>query len=77
MVDFLKDWIVNPMLNLLKRTITYPGFEPGAFGVAVSIPNHLHHLGRLDNKFDACIIPLIEYKHFTDNGAHFHKSVQV
>jgi hypothetical protein len=28
------------MLNLLKRTMTYPRFEPGTFGVAVSIPNH-------------------------------------
>jgi hypothetical protein len=40
MVYFLQDWIVNPMLNLLKRTMTYPGFEPGTFGVAVSISNH-------------------------------------
>jgi hypothetical protein len=38
MVYFLQNWIVNPMLNLLKRTMTYPGFEPGTFGVAVSIP---------------------------------------
>jgi hypothetical protein len=36
---FLQDWIVNPMLNLLKKTINR-GFEPGTFGVAVSIPNH-------------------------------------
>jgi hypothetical protein len=28
------------MLNLLKRTMTYPGFEPGTFELAVSIPNH-------------------------------------
>jgi hypothetical protein len=28
------------MLNLLKRTMTYPGLEPGTFEVAVSIPNH-------------------------------------
>jgi hypothetical protein len=28
------------MLNLLKRTMTYPGFKPGTFGLAVSIPNH-------------------------------------
>jgi hypothetical protein len=42
---FLQDWIVNPMLNLLKRTMTYPGFEPGTLEVAVSIPNHcLHYL---------------------------------
>jgi hypothetical protein len=40
MVYFLQDWIVNPMLNLLKKTMTYPGFESGTFGVAVSIPNH-------------------------------------
>jgi hypothetical protein len=40
MVYFLQDWIVNPMLNLLKRTMTYPGIEPGTLGVAVSIPNH-------------------------------------
>jgi hypothetical protein len=40
MVYFLQDWIVNPMLNPLKRTMTYLGFEPGTFGVAVSIPNH-------------------------------------
>jgi hypothetical protein len=39
-------WIVSPMLNLLKRTTTYPGFKPGTFGVAVSIPNHYTHLGR-------------------------------
>jgi hypothetical protein len=24
---FLQDWIVNPMLNLLKRTMTYSGFD--------------------------------------------------
>jgi hypothetical protein len=35
-----KDWIVNPMLNLLKSTMTYPGFKPGTFGIAVSIANH-------------------------------------
>jgi hypothetical protein len=40
MVYFLQDWIVNPMLPLLKRIMTYPRFEPGTFGVAVSIPNH-------------------------------------
>jgi hypothetical protein len=40
MVYFLQDWIFNPMLNLLKTTMTYPGFEPGTLGVAVSIPNH-------------------------------------
>jgi hypothetical protein len=28
------------MPNLLKRTMTYPGFEPGTFGLAVSIANH-------------------------------------
>jgi hypothetical protein len=28
------------MINLLKRTMTYLGFEPGTFTVAVSIPNH-------------------------------------
>jgi hypothetical protein len=37
---FFTRWIVNPMLNLLKRTMTYPGFEPGTFGLAVSIANH-------------------------------------
>jgi hypothetical protein len=37
---FFTKRIVNPMLNLLKRTMTYPGFDPGTFGVAVSIPNH-------------------------------------
>jgi hypothetical protein len=37
---FFTRWIVNPMLNLLKRTMTYPGFEPGAFRLAVSIANH-------------------------------------
>jgi hypothetical protein len=31
---------INHMLNLLKRTMTYPGFEPGTFGLAVSIANH-------------------------------------
>jgi hypothetical protein len=40
MVYFLQDWIVNTMLNLLKRTMTYPGFELRTFGVAGSIPNH-------------------------------------
>jgi hypothetical protein len=39
MVFFFK-MDVNPMLNLLKRTMTYPGFEPGTFGLAVSIANH-------------------------------------
>jgi hypothetical protein len=34
---FFTRWIVNPMINLLKRTMTYPGFEPGTFGLAVSI----------------------------------------
>jgi hypothetical protein len=33
MVYFLQEKIVNPMLNLLKRSMTYPGFEPGIFGV--------------------------------------------
>jgi hypothetical protein len=37
---FFTRWIVNPMLNLLKRTMTYPGFESGTFGLAVSIANH-------------------------------------
>jgi hypothetical protein len=37
---FFTRWIVNHMLNLLKRTMTYPGFEPGTFGLAVSIANH-------------------------------------
>jgi hypothetical protein len=37
---FFTRWIVNPMLNLLKRTMTYPGFEPGTFGLAVSIAHH-------------------------------------
>jgi hypothetical protein len=32
------------MLNLLKRTMTYPRFEPGTFGLAVSIANHYTHL---------------------------------
>jgi hypothetical protein len=40
MVYFLQDWIVNPMLNLLKKTMTYPGFEAGTIGLAVSIANH-------------------------------------
>jgi hypothetical protein len=37
---FFTRWIVNPMLNLLKRTMKYPGFEPGTFGLAVIIANH-------------------------------------
>jgi hypothetical protein len=37
---FFQDWIVNPMLNLLKRTMTYPWLEPGTFELAVSKPNH-------------------------------------
>jgi hypothetical protein len=45
MVNFLQDWIVSPILNLLKMTTTYPGFKLGTFGLTVSIPNH--HLGRL------------------------------
>jgi hypothetical protein len=32
---FFTRWIVNPMLNLLKRT--YPGLEPEIFRVTVSI----------------------------------------
>jgi hypothetical protein len=28
------------MLNLLKRTMTYPGFKSGTFRLAVSIANH-------------------------------------
>jgi hypothetical protein len=47
MVYFLQAWIVIPLLNLLKRTMTYPGFEPGTFGLAVSIPNRYIHLGRI------------------------------
>jgi hypothetical protein len=37
---FFTRWIVNPMLNLRKRTMTYPGFKPGTFGLAVNIANH-------------------------------------
>jgi hypothetical protein len=37
---FFTRWIVNPILNLLKRTMTYPGFEPGTSGLAVGMPNH-------------------------------------
>jgi hypothetical protein len=37
---FFTRWNVNPMLNLLKRTMTYPGFESRTFGLAVSITNH-------------------------------------
>jgi hypothetical protein len=37
---FFTRWIVNPTLNLLKRTMTYPVFEPWTFGLAVSIANH-------------------------------------
>jgi hypothetical protein len=48
MVYFLQYWIVNPMLNLLKRTMTYPGFEPGTFVVAVNIPNHWSKAEKLD-----------------------------
>jgi hypothetical protein len=40
MVYFSQDWIVNPIQNLLKRTMTYPGLEPLTFGLAVSIANH-------------------------------------
>jgi hypothetical protein len=39
-VLFFKRWIVNPMFNLLKRTMAYLGFEPGTFGLAGSIANH-------------------------------------
>jgi hypothetical protein len=28
------------MLNLLKRTMTYPGLEPETFGLSVSIANY-------------------------------------
>jgi hypothetical protein len=34
---FFTRWIVNAMLNLLKRTMTYPGFELGNFGVASAL----------------------------------------
>jgi hypothetical protein len=37
---FFTRWIVNPMRNLLKRTMTYPGYEPETFGLAVSVANH-------------------------------------
>jgi hypothetical protein len=33
---FFTRWIVNSMLNLLKKTKTYPGFKPGTFGLALS-----------------------------------------
>jgi hypothetical protein len=32
--------IINPMLNLLKRTMTYPGFKRVTFGLAASIAKH-------------------------------------
>jgi hypothetical protein len=35
---FFTRWIINTMLNLLKRTMM--GFEPGTIGLAVSIANH-------------------------------------
>jgi hypothetical protein len=35
---------VCPMINLLKRIMTYPGLEPGLFRLAVNIPNHLGRL---------------------------------
>jgi hypothetical protein len=35
------------MLYLLKRTMTYPGFEPGTFGLAVSIVYHCTIFGDL------------------------------
>jgi hypothetical protein len=44
---FFTRWIVNPMPNLLKRTLTYPGFEPGTFGLAVSIAGDAGDLTRL------------------------------
>jgi hypothetical protein len=44
---FFTRWIVNPVLNLLKRTMTYPGFEPGTFGLAVSMVSNADHLGLL------------------------------
>jgi hypothetical protein len=39
-INSMSQFYVNTMLNLLKRTMTYPGFEPETFGVAVSIPNN-------------------------------------
>jgi hypothetical protein len=33
---FFTRLIVNPMLNLLKRTMIYPEFEPGTFGLATT-----------------------------------------
>jgi hypothetical protein len=39
MIYFLQDWIVNPMLNFLKRTMTYPGFGSSQH------TQPLHHLG--------------------------------
>jgi hypothetical protein len=38
---FFTIWIVNPMLNFLKRTMTYPGFEPGTLGLQVGIANRV------------------------------------
>jgi hypothetical protein len=71
MVYFLQDWIVNPMLILLKRTMSYPGFEPGTFGVAVSIPTHCT-LWEYENLFSSLLnYPigafLMLLKHFPTN----------
>jgi hypothetical protein len=38
MVYFLQDWIVSAKLS--EKDHDFPGFEPGTFGLAVSIPNH-------------------------------------
>jgi hypothetical protein len=49
MVYFLQDWIVSPVLNLLKRTMTYPGFAPGTLGFTVSIPTRYELIDQFKN----------------------------
>jgi hypothetical protein len=56
---FFTRWIVNHMLNHLKRTMTYPGFEPGTFGLA------LHHLGRLNQSALPCCFVHFYHTTFT------------
>jgi hypothetical protein len=58
MVYFLQDWIVNQMLNLLKRTMTYPVFEPGTFWSSSQHTEPLHYLGR---RVGVCYSAILEW----------------
>jgi hypothetical protein len=60
--------------------MTYLGFEPGTFGLAVSIANHLHHLSRrcsmlhLTPALDTYMVfqGVVVYRLFLDSFLEYH-----